>query len=644
MERDSPVSLQELVGAAERLRRRKAEGPGARFDWLAAVEDARDRLAVHPFPVAPVPAFTLMQNGKGRMVASPVASERLIEEALAPILLRAFEGCWRESVHGYRSGRSTFTAAKAASESLAAGRRHVALLDVCDFYGSINREVLHSRLSERLSQRVVETVYALMSAPLLSDGQHIDLPRGLVLGRPLSPFLANLYMTPVDDAMMACAATYLRYADDVFLAAASVDQRNDAEQHFVTSLAGLGLSLQVVKTKRFEYDGAPFVYLGHAIDHKRVFERVKPVRLARITDQHTRNAAPPCEASDTPLPQPNKRSRTLYLTEPGVFLSIRGGLVVVRKGKDTLREIPLHRIDRVLLLGGSSMTSGFVSACISADIPVLFFVARGKTFGSLVAGGMLNPLRLRAQYDLIGRSDRRMALARAIVLAKIDAMIRRLINVDEAAAIRQRLNDLRRRLDVAVSPASFRGFEGSATRDYYEGFAMRIKESAFRFTQRTRRPPKDRINSLLSFSYSLLFGEMQTALLREGLDPYPGLLHDLRPKHPALASDLVEPYRVLIADSFVLSLVNTRQIGEADFEHHSRGAVYMTAVGRRTFLEAYEAYMSRPPSRGKSWATPRRLLETAARAMLDVVLGEQADLHLPLQVEEDPQSFESTHT
>jgi CRISPR-associated endonuclease Cas1 len=166
--------------------------------------------------------------------------------------------------------------------------------------------------------------------------------------------------------------------------------------------------------------------------------------------------------------------------------------------------------------------------------------------------------------------------------------------------------------------------------------AERVASGYCATKERTKRPPRDPINSLLSFAYSLVFGEMQTALLAEGLDPYPGLLHDLRPNHPALASDLVEPYRVLVADSFVLSLVNTGQIKEADFDRQANGAVYMNDEGRRTFLRAYEAFIERSPARAQPWATPRRLVHAAARAMRGVVLGEREDLDLPLRLEEEP--------
>lgn len=126
---------------------------------------------------------------------------------------------------------------------------------------------------------------------------------------------------------------------------------------------------------------------------------------------------------------------------------------------------------------------------------------------------------------------------------------------------------------------------------------------------------------------------MQTALLAHGLDPHPGIVHDLRPQHPALASDLVEPYRVALADSFVVAVVNRGQFSAADFVTLKGGGVYLDGEPRRRFLQGFEEYLVRPLGPAHS-ATPRQLIEGAAIAMLRVVLGQSTALGLPLTAAE----------
>jgi CRISPR-associated protein Cas1 len=634
-----PFTLQQVVGAAERLRTRQQQQPNTtpRTDWLPLVEEAFHRLNQRPFAALPIPAFTQDDGRKQRVLASPQAVDRLIEEALLPRLHRALDPLLLPSAHAYRTGRSVYSAGAEASRAIAGGFHEIALLDVADYYNSIDRDVLRRQLADRLPERELEIAMALVSAPLALGGEVSLAPRGIPLGRPISPLLANVYLSDLDHAMQGLDGVYLRYADDLFVAVRTPEERDEAEKRLAAVLRELGLELRPQKAERFRYDGTPFVYLGLAVDERGVYERVGDKRLGRIVNRPV--APPPDENAgaapfDGALEHPNRRSHTLYVTEPGLYLRVQGGRVQVQRGQETVRDVPVHRIDRILILSGVSMSSGFVSACIASQVPVLFFVGRGRAFGSLVSGGMPNPLRLRAQYDLLSAPQRRMDLARAVIDAKLEAMLRRLRFIPEAAAARERVAATRARLATCFDLTELRGHEGDATRAYYEGFALRLQPPEFAFKGRTKRPPRDPLNSLLSFSYSLIFGEMQTALLAEGLDPHPALLHDLRPNHPALASDLLEPYRVLIADSFVLTLVNTRQVKADDFEKQDGGAVYLTGPGRKVFLAAYEAFMDRP-SRRAAGVTARRLIHAAARAMLRVVLGESEDLALPLGALDD---------
>lgn len=624
----SPLRLQALVGAAERLRSRG----GRATDWTGCVELALDRLRRRPFEAQAVRLYGIRKDDKRREVAETETVDRLIEEALLPLVARAAETRLSDAVHGYRRGRSTFTAALAASRLLAGGRRHVALLDIANFFPSVRREPLAPLLEDLLGAHVAEIVLALAGAPATVDGALVTRPVGLTLGRVLSPVLSNLALLPLDDACAESGFGYVRYGDDLFVAAASEQERAAAEDLCARVLGSLGLELAEHKAQRILYSGAPFLYLGHALDERGLFERVGERRLERM-EQRTGIFVDDGRGPDSRAFQPNRRVRTLYLTEPGVYVRVDQGRLVVMRGKDVLRDVPLHRVDRVLVLAGVALSSAVLSACIVEGIPMLFFVGRGRGYGSLVAGGMPNPLRLRAQYDLCSQSESRLGLARAIVDAKLRAMLRRLDRQPQAAGQRQQVAGLKHRIATAPDSAVLRGLEGAATRAWYEALALRLRPEDFRFHSRSKQPPRDPINRLLSFAYSLFFGEMQTALLAHGLDPHPGLLHDLRPGHPALASDLVEPYRVALADAFVVALVNRGQFVAGDFVTLKGGGVYLDAEPRRRFLRSFEEFVARPLGPAGS-ATPRQLIDGAALAMLRVVLGQAEGLELPLTAHE----------
>jgi len=625
------LSLQQLVGAAERLRATRERLDEE--DLLAAIEHARSRLAARPFEGDPLSAFRSIEGDKERVLASPSLSDRVLEEAIRPLFEAALEPLLSDAVHSWRPGRSTWTAARAFQAALARGEAHVLGCDVASYFESIDRDLLRAAL-ETLLPAHADVVHALASADLRLDGKRVVTERGIPLGRPLSPLLANAYLLPVDAALGTLPVTYLRYGDDLLIAVPSAHALAEAEERLRDALAELGLGLRAEKTRRHRYDGAPIEHLGHLVDADGVWERVAPDRLDRIAERGARRSAEAelaraRDASPSPI-QAAPRTHTVYVTEPGLYLTVKQGLLLARRGHDTTLEIALHRVDRILVMAGVSLSSALVSACLVERVTIVFFVGKGRAFGSLVGGGMPNPLRLRSQYDLVSRPARRAAIARDVVLAKLAAMKRRLLNVPDADAIRAELAGVEESLPASADPVALRGFEGAATRAYYRGFALRIREPDFAFHTRSRQPPKDPINSLLSFAYSLLFFEMQTALLAHGLDPHPALLHDLHRNHPALASDLIEPYRALVADTFVLTLVNDRQVTASGFETQGGGAVYMRDATRRSVLDAWERFVMRPLGGARGTVSPRGLIDAAALAMLSVVLGERERLELPL--------------
>ncbi len=615
------ISLQELVGAVERLRNRDRDKPEEH--WLAAVEAARDRLALEPFQAEPLDVFVTHSGDRQREITSPRPADRVIEEAIRPNIDRHLKGQLTAAVHGYVRGRSTLTAALALKDSLRDQRAYLAFLDIKEFFPSVSHPLLREGLSAFLPPRLVAIVMALVAAPTRRDGVFSYATRGLPLGRPLSPSLSNLVLTSVDRAMLNQPGTYLRYGDDLALACQSFAERESAEAHLRAALTHSGFEVRESKLRYVDYAGAPVVYLGHAVDAHGVYRKVS---------QGPKAAAPmAANASGDPVPlYPSVKRRTLYITEPGLYVRIQGGMIVLARHREKLLEVPLRRVERVVVLTHLSVSSGFISCCVAYHIPVFFFVGRGRAYGALVASGLPHPLRLRAQYHLLTTPATRLHLARQIVAAKLAAMRRRLVNTAAARDALEQLDSIGSKLPSCETTEQLRGYEGAATAAYYQGYATRIRVESFAFSKRSRRPPKDRINSLLSFTYSLLFGEMQTALLAHGLDPSPALLHEVSRNHPALASDLMEPYRALIADSFVLQIVKQGTLGAEDFEPGRGGAVLLTNAGRRKLLEAYEAYMNRRGAGGKALAPPRWLIDAAARAMLNVVLGGTTDLILPL--------------
>ncbi len=288
---------------------------------------------------------------------------------------------------------------------------------------------------------------------------------------------------------------------------------------------------------------------------------------------------------------------TLYMTLEGAYLHKDGEAVTVRKDREKVAQFPLHAIGEIVCFGfGIGVSPELSEHCAREGVTVSYLHGNGKFLARLTGPVHGNVLLRREQYRLADDPARSLSIARCCVAAKIQnqraTLLRFLRNHPEStrsAEIEVMLNRMENCLTGAKktdSVESLRGIEGDAAEAYFSVFdAMLLPpESEFRFNGRSRRPPTDRVNALLSFAYSILALDMRSALESVGLDPYVGYLHVERPGRPSLALDLMEEFRAPFADRLVLSLVNLKQVNREGFIVQPSTEVEMTVETRKTVL------------------------------------------------------------
>jgi CRISPR-associated protein Cas1 len=287
---------------------------------------------------------------------------------------------------------------------------------------------------------------------------------------------------------------------------------------------------------------------------------------------------------------------TLYVTTEGAGLRKDGENVVVEIDGAERARVPLHMLGSLVVFGAIWLSPPLMQACAAAGIAIVLLDRAGR-FQARVEGPVSgNVLLRRAQYRA---ADDAEGIVRSLISGKIGnqrAVLMRALRDQpaadaELAAAAERLGLILRR--VALGPGdvdALRGCEGEAAALYFGVFdrLIRSSEPAMRFTGRSRRPPLDPVNALLSFLYTLLTHDCRSAAEGVGLDPAVGFLHRERPGRPSLALDLMEELRPILADRLALSLINRRQIGPGDFEVRDGGAVLLTDDGRRTVLTAWQ--------------------------------------------------------
>jgi CRISPR-associated protein Cas1 len=341
--------------------------------------------------------------------------------------------------------------------------------------------------------------------------------------------------------------------------------------------------------------------------------------------------APDHEAEIRRLVPARDDLRPLYVTGYALTVGKFDELLQVRDKKQLIQEVRIHEISQVNVFGSVTVTGPAVQALCFAERPIAHFTF-GHWFAGLTTGMGLKNVFLRIEQ--VRRADDpafALAFARDVVATKIrnQRTLLQRNHVEPSRLVLARLKDLAGTAVEAATLESLLGVEGTAARLYFEQFAGMIKTEddeglpAFQFEHRNRRPPRDPVNALLSFAYGLLTKDLTIVCHAVGFDPFVGFYHQPRFGRPALALDLMEGFRPLIADSSVLSALNTRMVTARDFIQAGR-AVALTAAGRKGLLRAYEQRMDSlvtHPLFGYR-ASYRRVLEIQARLLARVVTGE----------------------
>lgn len=291
---------------------------------------------------------------------------------------------------------------------------------------------------------------------------------------------------------------------------------------------------------------------------------------------------------------------TLYVTTQGAYVAKDHENAQVRVEREVRLSVPLHHLEGIACFGRVSVSPDLMGECAERGILISFLSEQGRYLSRLEGPvGSASQLR-RAQYRAAEDAVRTVALAKSIVLGKISNARSTLLRAARDAAdpacgeaLSAAASYLEHRLagtERADTLDSIRGNEGEAAARYFEVFDRMVRKNldAFTFERRSRRPPLNPMNALLSFLYALLLHDASAALEGAGLDPAVGFLHEDRPGRPSLALDLVEEFRAFLADRTALALVNLGQVKPEGFRKLENGAVEMDDGTRREVIVAYQ--------------------------------------------------------
>jgi len=290
---------------------------------------------------------------------------------------------------------------------------------------------------------------------------------------------------------------------------------------------------------------------------------------------------------------------TLYVTLPEAALHKDGETVVVKANGEKKLQVPLHHIQAIVVMGECWLSPRLQRTCLERSIATTFLTENGRFLGRVEGIEASGAWLRKNQMEVHLNPQKSLLLAKAMVKGKLSNQRHVLQRAaresspeesDELTKAADRIQAIRGDVERMETHDQVRGSEGEGAAKYFDVFPLLIRQQkeAFKWDGRNRRPPRDPVNALLSFAYTLLMGDCLSACQTVGLDPAFGFLHVFRAGRPALALDLMEPFRPILADRLALSLINNQQVRLGDFKTTESGAVIMTDEAKKLVISTHQ--------------------------------------------------------
>jgi CRISP-associated protein Cas1 len=584
-----------------------------RFRRLAIdnIHDLRNAVATSQYQPSPCLQVIIPKGSNGqRALSIPTVRDRIVQQAAANVLNPLIEPRLSPVSFAYRPQVSYLLAVEAVAQGREEGYHWVLDGDIVKYFDNIDRAIL---LRQMQSYGVVPELLALIKSwingGVVTKAGILFPKRGISQGAVISPLLANIYLDDFDRAIMNTPDLRLvRYGDDFVILARTAAEIELAYKQVLLILQSLRLTLHNRKTHITTFEEG-FQFLGHGFLGEAIFpiDTTSPKKIQPVLEVPALE-----EAEDDPLGEPvvagnkhiwNRPMATLYLLEQGTSLYRDYQRLIVHIPHRQRLEIPLREIERILVFGNIQLSTPVINACMEAEIGIFFLSPYGQYRGHLWSVQKMPIHTERMQLERHREPEFQLAICRSILVGKLTnsrRLLQRANRKRRSTLVERAINGLSQDLtsvERAGSVDQLRGYEGTAAARYFAGLGALINNDEFSFTGRNRQPPLDPVNSLLSFGYTLLFNNVLSLLLAEGLAPYLGNFHYGEDKQPYLAFDLMEEFRSPIVDSLVLKLINQPVFQSADFEvSQANGGVYLTKTSRRLFLKYFEQRMSQETS------------------------------------------------
>ncbi|RUT03858.1 hypothetical protein DSM106972_047720 [Dulcicalothrix desertica PCC 7102] len=618
--------IEQLLAAWYHIRcgSRSAGVDGITVDLFAASADSQIQMILNQiqqqsYHASPAKGFYVTKkNGAKRLVGIPTVRDRIVQRLLLEEMYLPLENAFLDCSYAYRPGRSIQKAVQHLYGYYQSQPKWIIKADIANFFDNICHALLLTVVDNlKLEPILMQLLQGQVKAGVVIGGQTIFQNKGVLQGGILSGALANLYLTYFDQKCLDHRIKMVRYGDDFSIACDTWREANQILDKVTHWLGELYLHLQTEKTQIYA-SHEEFIFLGHRFANGKVYAPPPPDTKRKGEWTTTESGYPyfrpkarelkfesrfpkACDISKpSNLPKAptthlwHDSMSTLYVSDQGAHLSIKNHQFQVYYQGELRIKIPATRVSSIVLFGCCNVSHGAVTYALRRRIPIIYLSQKARYYGRYQAESNAKIKYLIQQVMCSQKPEFIRKQAESIVWAKLHNSRALLLKLNrrrpsrKAASAIDLIANLMDDLPQAESIDALRGYEGKGATLYFQALGS-LFTGVFAFDKRTKRPPTDPINSLMSLGYTLLSQNIFSLIQAVGLHAHFGNLHVPDENHPALVSDLIEEFRAQLVDSLIAYLINSKIFTPEEFTPpDEKGGVYLQPHSIKKFLKHWE--------------------------------------------------------
>lgn len=563
------------------------------------------------------PFQVLGPNGKRRTLSSIDVIDRFVERLLQQVLDRYFEPMFMPKSFAYQRGKGTLDAATLARSYISSGNSFLCEVDIKDYFDWIPHKRLMGILADHISDSaVLSLLRGCIERHVEREGRIVQMRRGILQGGPVSPLLSNIYLHSLDVMMDADGWSWFRFADNIGVYTPDRDSASEIYECLSTVLTN-NYRLRINSRKSGVYRALDRRVLGFDL-----YMCNGSIDIRRHQYQRSGAYSKWHESAIAETPAPGE----YHIVEDGILN--RKDYTLLFENEEEKHYIPVEVIDQLNIYGNITVAPPVLNTLGRYGIRLAYFDKHGMLMGTYTpAGHQRSSAAFLAQCELYCNKERRVQIARQMVIASMHNMrsnLRYYFKKTKDPCLETAAKGLSARITEAnecMDVDSLMLVEARARRGYYEQFGRILERSDFTFAKRTRRPPKDATNAMISFGNTLLYNRFLKIIWKTSLDPRIGVVHATGRRSHSLDLDFADIFKPVVIDRVIFSLANRREIkASAHFTTTDKGGVLLNPEGKRIFIKAFEDKLASCHGEGAQRVSYGQLLMRDVRSFQSLLM------------------------